>query len=301
MIEMIKILRQLILDGDEAKARQALADFQQNNRSLPQWQIDEIIANPQRWLTENEKQAAENEMDTGLGILGPGGPTRDERAVVGRSIGRRRVFENALESAFTAAGITPTGATRTALGTGLNPLSTEFDIRGGLGELGTDPLFQEFIPDRMRPDAATLRGLLQQAAGLFAPGAIHARPLPGQPEGMTTEAQRDRMYAQQGFLEEMGENAQNMQFELALDTALQSVPRHLRGAFQQFAQRRFDRFIMENPNRHFLPSFVEAGYDFNIPSRPSAMLPQMGVGPTDQSVEAGFVNPGGWGGRVRGY
>jgi hypothetical protein len=297
MIEMIKILRQLILDGDEARARQALADLKQDgNTVLVQWQIDNIIANPQKWLTENENQAAENEVDIGLGVLGPPRSPmqeREERVAAGESLGRRGVFENVLERAFAAAGITPTGATRTALGTGLAPLSTEFDLRGGLGELGTDPLFQEFIPNRMRPDASTLRGLLQQAAGLFAPGAIEGQRMPGEPEGMITEAQRARWNTQEGFLEKMGEDAQTMQFNLALGTALQSVPRHLRTAFQKFAQRQFRRFIMENPNRQFLPSFVEAGYNWRLPSRPSAMpaiLPQMGLGPTDQTF-----NPGMWG------
>jgi len=296
MIEMIKILRQLMRDGDEARARQALADLQQDgNTLLVQWQIDEIIANPQKWLSENENQAAENDIDIRLGILGPPRSPeqeREERVAVGEALGRRGVFENVLERAFTAAGITPTGATRTALGTGLVPLSTEFDLRGGLGELGTDPLFQEFIPDRMRPDASTLRGLLRQAAGLFAPGAIEGQRLPGEPEGMITEAQRARWNTQEAFVDELkDEDAQTKQFNLALGTALQSVPRHLRTAFQKFAQRQFDRFIMENPNRQFLPSFVEAGYNWRLPSRPSAMpaiLPQR-LGLTDQRY-----NPGMW-------
>jgi hypothetical protein len=144
MIEMIKILRQLIRDGDEARARQALADLKQDgNTVLVQWQIDNIIANPQKWLTENENQAAENEVDIGLGVLGPPRSPmqeREERVAAGESLGRRGVFENVLERAFAAAGITPTGATRTALGTGLAPLSTTHargtrrdDYRGSTG------------------------------------------------------------------------------------------------------------------------------------------------------------------------
>ena len=49
------------------------------------------------------------------------------------------------------------------------------------------------------------------------------------------------------------------QFDLAHGAAEQDIPYHMRDAFRTFAQRRFNRFITESPDRSFLPHAFRTG------------------------------------------
>ena len=204
-------------------------------------QLSALISNPEDWLGQED--------------LG-----REERLQAQEAIGRGRTFRSQLEEGFRQRGVTPTGITRRALGTRFQPLSAQFDLMAGLGDVEGGAGFGAWIPDRLRPSSEALRALLSRASGLFEPGAIG--PVG---EGATFDPVRQ---AQQGFLTDLtrqgqsGLAGQTDQFNLALQGVLQSVPRHLRGAFTDFARRRFDQFITETPDVQFLPDFVKRGFNF---------------------------------------
>ena len=181
-------------------------------------------------------------------------PDRDEalRVLLGDQTGRQAAFRSFQGSQGNASPLL-----RTGLESRFSPLNTLFETRGALGDLnqatgvsgiaGLPQTFSDFISNRGggRPSLGTL-----QQNAWSARDAI---------QGLLAQDPGGEFDVGQSHLLDP-----NNQFNIALQSRLQSVPRFLQAGFRDTADRFFKDFVARNPDTasSFLNNFLEGGSRF---------------------------------------